>query len=128
MEIGPIRNQNLMPPSSSRPFFSFFNFKQNYNYYFPAKTDTQTNSEMKPIKRVVPVEASSTGFSVVRSASPEARLSLYLVPPIGEITVEELELYAIDRLKGSSISSCAPDFSHISLVCLFVYISPEGDR
>jgi hypothetical protein len=50
---------------------------------------------MKAITRIVPVEATTS-----KTSTSDVRLSLYLVPPVGEITVEELELYAIDRLKG----------------------------
>lgn len=52
---------------------------------------------MKAITKVVPVQAASSSTRIY--ATSEVRLSMYLVPPVGEITVEELELYAIDRLK-----------------------------
>ncbi len=54
---------------------------------------------MKAITKVVPVQAASSSTRIY--ATSEVRLSMYLVPPVGEITVEELELYAIDRLKGN---------------------------
>lgn len=52
---------------------------------------------MKAISKPVAHPQGKIGLADVHSQS---KLSLYLVPPVGEITVEELELYAIDRLKG----------------------------
>lgn len=54
---------------------------------------------MKAIKKAGSTVDTASGVKI-NASYLNSRLSLYLVPPVGEITVEELELYAIDRLKG----------------------------
>jgi hypothetical protein len=68
---------------------------------------------MKAITKIVPVQAAASSSSRIYATS-EVRLSMYLVPPVGEITVEELELYAIDRLKGNRFDPQLNEFSDFS--------------
>ena len=67
---------------------------------------------MKAITKIVPVQAASSSTRIY--ATSEVRLSMYLVPPVGEITVEELELYAIDRLKGNRFDHHFREFTDSS--------------
>jgi hypothetical protein len=72
---------------------------------------------MKAITKLVPV-VETPGSSGSRGyALSEVRLSMYIVPPVGEITVEELELFAVDRLKGKTERERI-DFVHFALASI----------
>jgi hypothetical protein len=99
-----LRNKRAANASSAKPL--------NATRIILSETSTADIDTMN-ISRIDPKRRANLDYKKRQFANPEfqqqnydQRLSFYTLPPTAEITLEEFETWAIDRLKGIKMDHC----------------------